>query len=175
MKELITINKLAKLSDTTVRTLHYYDEVNLLSPTSIGENGYRQYSKEDIIKLQEIMTLKELGFSLKEIKSLIDSDSIARQNAFMLQKEILDKKRERLTKIINSIEKLLEENTMSFNQFDMREIEDAKNKYKDEAEQNGGILMPIKNQLKRPMATQRLTGRLLPKRQMSSMICSLLG
>lgn len=66
-----TISQIAKLSGISVRTLQYYDEIGLLKPSSLSESGYRLYDEEALGKLQQILTLKELDFSLKEIQHLL--------------------------------------------------------------------------------------------------------
>ena len=66
-----TISQIAKLSGISVRTLQYYDEIGLLKPSNLSESGYRLYDEEALGKLQQILTLKELDFSLKEIQQLL--------------------------------------------------------------------------------------------------------
>lgn len=65
----MTIGEVAKKLGITVRTLQYYDEVNLLSPSSESQGGRRLYTDRDIIKLYQILSLKHLGFSLDDIKN----------------------------------------------------------------------------------------------------------
>ena len=64
------IKQVSELSGVSVRTLHHYDNIGLLSPQK-GENGYRYYSEKDLSYLQTILYYKYLGFSLKEIQSLL--------------------------------------------------------------------------------------------------------
>ncbi|GIN90932.1 MerR family transcriptional regulator [Siminovitchia terrae] len=73
---MITISELSKKANVTPRTLRYYDSINLLKPLGVTEGGHRTYRKEDIIKLQQIQFLKKVGFSLKEIKQLIENDDL---------------------------------------------------------------------------------------------------
>ncbi|MGG1679311.1 MerR family transcriptional regulator [Neobacillus sp. NRS-1170] len=77
MKNRFSIGEMAKLHNTTIKTLRYYDEINLLKPihTDIN-NGYRYYSTEQFEQLNTIHYLKELGFSLKEIKGHLDHRDI---------------------------------------------------------------------------------------------------
>ncbi len=71
-----TIGQLAKICDISIQTLRYYDNINLLKPSKINEeNSYRQYSDSDILSLRIILNLKEIGFSLEEINSLINNDN----------------------------------------------------------------------------------------------------
>ncbi|MDF2802984.1 MAG: transcriptional regulator, MerR family [Anaerocolumna sp.] len=65
----------AKKADVSIRTIRFYDKQGLLKPTFVNEAGYRFYSHQDFIKLQKILTLKSLGFSLEEIKNLTLGDN----------------------------------------------------------------------------------------------------
>lgn len=66
-KELLTVGELAKEMDVTVRTLQYYDKQGLLKPSAKSDGGRRLYTKKDMVKLHQILSLKSLGFSLNEI------------------------------------------------------------------------------------------------------------
>jgi DNA-binding transcriptional MerR regulator len=66
------IKDFADLTKVTVRTLHYYDQIGLLKPSFQKANGYRVYTDADLLKLQQIVTLKFMGFSLDEIRELLD-------------------------------------------------------------------------------------------------------
>ncbi|NAP01583.1 MerR family transcriptional regulator, partial [Halomonas sp. MG34] len=77
MKNLFTIGEMAKLHNTTMKTLRYYDEIELLIPIKVDlTNGYRYYSTEQFEQLNTIHYLKKLGFSLKQIKSHLDHRDI---------------------------------------------------------------------------------------------------
>lgn len=67
-KDLLTVGELAKEMNTTVRTLQYYDNEGILEPSSKSDSGRRLYTKKDMIKLHQILSLKYLGFSLDDIK-----------------------------------------------------------------------------------------------------------
>lgn len=71
-KQGMKVGVLAKRTGVSVRTLHYYDEVGLLSPSGRTEAGYRLYTDDDIVRLQQIKSLQQLGFSLQEIRSCLD-------------------------------------------------------------------------------------------------------
>ena len=60
------IHEVAKLTDITIRALHYYDEIGLLEPTKADKTKYRLYSENDLEKLQQILFYREVGFSLKK-------------------------------------------------------------------------------------------------------------
>ncbi|AFY55679.1 putative transcriptional regulator [Rivularia sp. PCC 7116] len=65
------VGELASLTGLTVRTLHHYDEINLLKPSEYSSSGHRLYREEDIMRLQQILSLRQLGFSLEEIKNCL--------------------------------------------------------------------------------------------------------
>lgn len=65
------VGELAKRVGLTVRALHHYDRIGLFSPSRLTESGHRLYSDEDLRVLQQILTLKQLGFSLEEVKRMI--------------------------------------------------------------------------------------------------------
>jgi len=138
IEKLLTINKLAKLCGITVRTLHYYDEIELLCPNSIAPNGYREYDSDNLITLQEILFFKELDIPLKEIKSIIDNPDYDKQKALKKHKELLILKRDRLNRIIKLVDSNLNDKKLSLKEFDMTEINEHINKYKQEAKDRWG-------------------------------------
>src|SRR3712207_494753 len=73
-----TVKEVSQLTGLSVRTLHYYDEIGLLPPTMVGENGYRFYDAAALRRLQDILLFRELAFPLKTIKQLLDSPSYDR-------------------------------------------------------------------------------------------------
>lgn len=97
----------------SVRTLRYYDKVGLLLPSLHTEAGYRLYSDEDLLSLQQILALKFLGFSLEEIKICLQTEPMRLQEALAAQKAMMKEKRSQLDSIIQAIdeaEKLLQTN-----------------------------------------------------------------
>lgn len=133
------INEVAKLTGITVRTLHYYDEIGLLRPSSISTTGYRLYDNNDIKKLQQILFFRELNFSLKEIKEIIKNPNYNKTDALKNQKQLLLLKRKRLDGIIELVENAIKgENYMSFKEFDTTEIEKLKKEYAEESKERWG-------------------------------------
>lgn len=65
------ISEFASVGDVTVRTLRYYDKINLLKLSDYTEGGHRLYTKDDLYVLQQIQSFKHLGFSLSEIQNII--------------------------------------------------------------------------------------------------------
>lgn len=134
-----TVKEVADLTGISIRTLHYYDEIGLLKPTSLTDAGYRLYFDTDLQRLQQILFFKELDIGLKEIKAIIYSPDFDKINTLKKQKAILQEKRKRLDKIIASINKELEGgNGMDFKAFDMSEIEKHKKEYREEVREKYG-------------------------------------
>lgn len=102
------VKEVADLVGISVRTLHHYDEIGLLSPEETTESGYRLYSEENLELLQQILFFKELGFPLKKIKEIINRPSFDRQEALLLQRKMLIEKRRRLDKMIATIDKTIQ-------------------------------------------------------------------
>ncbi|MBS4208014.1 MerR family transcriptional regulator [Bacillus sp. FJAT-50079] len=73
---MISIQQLSKQANVTTRTLRYYDAIDLLKPTGATEGGHRLYEETDLFKLQQIQFLQRIGFTLKEIKPLLETNSI---------------------------------------------------------------------------------------------------
>jgi MerR family transcriptional regulator, thiopeptide resistance regulator len=69
---MYTVNQLARLAGVTKRTLRYYDQIGLLQPTRVGENGYRYYGEQALLRLQQILLYRELDMPLDEIKRILD-------------------------------------------------------------------------------------------------------
>lgn len=80
------IGELAKQTGLSIRTLHYYDEIGLLCPSHRTEVGYRLYSNQDIIRLQQIVSLRQLGFSLKEIHECLKNPEFSFQQTIDLHR-----------------------------------------------------------------------------------------
>lgn len=93
MKKHYTTGAFAKLAKVSERTIRYYDQQGLLKPSFLMENRYRCYVDEDFMKIQKIITLKYLGFSLGEIKlMLLEEDEAMMQSSLDVQIAMLDKK-----------------------------------------------------------------------------------
>ena len=102
------VKEVADLVGISVRTLHHYDEIGLLTPDATTESGYRLYSDDNLDTLQQILFFRELGFSLREIKKIISSPSFNRQEALILHRKMLLEKRARLDKMLETIDKTLQ-------------------------------------------------------------------
>src|SRR6185369_11969573 len=95
----------ASLTGVTVRTLHYYDRLGLLKPSRYTGAGYRQYGERDFARLEQIVALKFIGFSLKEIKSILARESVDLAAALRQQREAISEKRKRLDHAIRAIQR----------------------------------------------------------------------
>ena len=73
MSKAYSVKQLADLAGVTIRTLHHYDRIGLLKPSSVGENGYRQYREEALYRLQQILFYRELGMRLADIKNILEA------------------------------------------------------------------------------------------------------
>ncbi|MDC7245819.1 MAG: MerR family transcriptional regulator [Sphaerochaetaceae bacterium] len=130
----LLIHELAQRASVTVRTLHYYDQIGLLIPNEISRNGYRYYDEENAQRLKLILYFKELGFKLSQIRKLIDSES-SRESLLVQQRHLLKLKTDRLNRMIDSIDSALKgERIMDFDEFDMKQIEDAKKTFQSETD-----------------------------------------
>ena len=102
------IQEFAKLAGVTVRALHHYDRLKLLSPAHRSERGYRLYCQEDIGRLERILVLRYLGLSLREIATLLNTP--AGRNAetlavtFERQRAALRERRDGLDRVLRAIE-----------------------------------------------------------------------
>lgn len=77
MKQYWKVGDLSKITGLTVRTLRFYNQIGLFSPSSQTESGHRLYDESDLSRLQPILSLKELGLSLEEIKSVLADEWIS--------------------------------------------------------------------------------------------------
>ncbi len=119
-----TVKEVSRLTGISIRTLRYYDEIGLLKPTKISENKYRLYDDKALERLQEIMFFKEMDIPLETIKKLLDNPKLDRKEILVFQKELLERKRNRLNGIIELIDDVREGvNTMSFEAFSEEDID----------------------------------------------------
>lgn len=119
-----TVKEMSQLSGVSVRTLHYYDEIDLLKPTVVAENGYRYYDHLAILRLQEILLYRELDFPLKKIKEIVEQPGYDKKQALLDQIRLLELKRNRLDSIIQHAKALqMEEEEMAFEAYDQKTIQ----------------------------------------------------
>jgi DNA-binding transcriptional MerR regulator len=102
-----TVKKLAKLSGVSVRTLHWYDEIGLLKPASLGENNYRYYEEEQLLLLQQILFFRELGFKLSDIQKILRTNNFDKSKALLAHRQTLEQNVNRLKQLITTIDKTI--------------------------------------------------------------------
>lgn len=120
-----TVKEISELTGISVRTLHYYDEIGLFSPTEKSEAGYRLYDDEALEKLQQILFFRELDIPLKEIRAMIENPALDRNQILQMQRKMLVTKKERMERLIANIDDILKGvNKMDFAIFDKAEIEE---------------------------------------------------
>jgi MerR family transcriptional regulator, thiopeptide resistance regulator len=107
-----SVGRVADLSGVTIRTLHHYDEIRLLSPGGRSDAGYRVYEDSDLERLQRILFYRELGFTLKEISTIIDDPNTDSMGHLRRQRRLLLERIERLGAMVDAIDYEMEANTM---------------------------------------------------------------
>lgn len=112
------IGLFSQIGKTTIKTLHYYDEISLLKPETVDEeNGYRYYSTDQLFKLHKIISLRQIGFSIEEIVSIIDGHNI--EEILLQRKKEIENKlinaKEQLSRINHFIFEIKEEKEMNYN------------------------------------------------------------
>ena len=100
--EEYSVGQLARLSGVSVRTLHHYDEIGLLTPVRAGSNGYRLYGRTEALRLQEILFYRDVGLSLTEIHDLLEGvpDAVER---LVRHRDRLQKHARRIAEIIDTL------------------------------------------------------------------------
>ena len=98
-------SEFAELTGVTVRALHHYDRLGLLRPTRRTRAGYRLYADRDVARLEQIVALKFIGLSLKEIKTVLEGEALDLATTLRLQREIISRKRGHLNRAIAAIER----------------------------------------------------------------------
>jgi MerR family transcriptional regulator, thiopeptide resistance regulator len=101
---MYTVKQLSKLAGVTPRTLHHYDEIGLLKPSRVGENGYRYYGEEAVLRLQQILFYRELGMPLEDIKKIMGRRDFDILGALHSHKEALQKQVTRLNRLIATVD-----------------------------------------------------------------------
>ena len=104
---MYTIKQLAQLANVSKRTLRYYDQIDLLKPSTIGDNGYRYYDQDKVLRLQQIRFYQELDFSLEQIRKILDKSDFNALQSLMAQKEALQQQAKRLDRLIDTIDKTI--------------------------------------------------------------------
>lgn len=132
---MLTVHEVSERTGVSVRTLHHYDAIGLLTPAEVTQAGYRLYDDRSLKRLHSILFFRELQFSLKEIKDILDDPGFDPQKALDQQIRLLELQRERIDRIIKQAKEMKKgDKTMGFDIFDHKEIE----QYKQEAKEKWG-------------------------------------
>lgn len=121
-----TVKEVSRLTGVSIRTLHYYDYIGLLKPSKMTEAGYRLYDDTALERLQMILLFRELNFSLKEIKNIIDCPDFDRKEVLDRQIRFLELQREHIDDLITLARgiQITGVNYMDFSAFDTRKIDE---------------------------------------------------
>ncbi|QHT45286.1 MerR family transcriptional regulator [Halobacillus sp. ACCC02827] len=143
---MMKIKEVADLAGCSVRTLHHYDHIGLLSPRTIASNGYRLYGESEIARLQQILFFREMDLSLVKIQQILDDPEFDERKALAHHRYMLVEKRHRLDRMIESVDRTLAsiqggtvmENKDRLEPFDSRSIEEHQKKYEQEVNNRWG-------------------------------------
>lgn len=120
-----TVKEISDLTGISVRTLHYYDEIDLLKPTEKSEAGYRLYDDKALETLQQILFFREFDIPLKKIKVIMEDPVLEKEQILRMQRKMLAAKKERMERLIASIDRILKgDREMDFEIFNRGEIEE---------------------------------------------------
>ena len=103
-----TVKQVSAMSGVSVRALHFYDETSLLKPAYHGANGYRYYEEPQLLRLQQILFYRELGFELKRIKRILGRREFEKIAALESHRQVLDKNLTRTRRLIETIDQTIE-------------------------------------------------------------------
>lgn len=103
-----TVSKLAKMAGVSVRTLHHYDQIGLLSPSTRTEAAYRLYGEPELLRLQQILFFKELDIPLDEVRQILDDPEFDQIAALEQHRQLLHRRMERLTRLLKTIDRTIE-------------------------------------------------------------------
>ena len=138
----MNVGEVAALAGVTVRTLHHYDRIGLLSPSERTSTGYRRYTPSDLDRLHQVLVYRELGFPLEEIAALVNDPDIDPVEHLQRQHRLLTDRLARVGRMVEAVEKALEAHTMGISltpeeRFEVFGDHDPE-QYKDEVEQRWG-------------------------------------
>ena len=144
-----TIMQLANLSGVSTRTLRYYDEINLLKPKRIGENGYRIYETEQIDMLEQILCYRALGVSLEEISRLLSATNTEKEQVLQRHLIALSERKLQIELFIKNVSKtilllkgdIIMTDEEKFKVMKQTLLSETEQKYGDELRQNNGEAM----------------------------------
>ncbi|MGW4894968.1 MerR family transcriptional regulator [Kitasatospora sp. NPDC004240] len=142
VKDGYSVGEVAKVAKVTVRTLHHYDEIGLLSPEGRTAAGYRRYRDTDLDRLQQILFYRELGFPLEEIAAILDDGSVHPTEHLRRQHHLLTERIRHLQDLAAAVEHAMEARKMGIQLTPEEKFEvfgeDYREEWEAEAEQRWG-------------------------------------
>jgi len=134
-----TIKEIADLAGVTTRTIRYYDEIGLLIPSEIGDNGYRYYDRENLLLLQQIMFFRELEVSLKDIQLILNRPEFNLVSALQEHRVTLQAKADRINTLIETVDQTIATIKGEWEMNDQEYFEGFdESQYEEEAKQRWG-------------------------------------
>jgi DNA-binding transcriptional MerR regulator len=134
---MYTVKEICHFAGATPRTLHYYDEIGLLKPSQIGDNGYRYYGEEAVLRLQQILLYRKMDMPLEVIKSILDRKDFEIQTALQEHRKILLQRIAQMELIVATVDETLlylkGEKRMETRQFFAGFSDEEQAKYEQEA------------------------------------------
>ena len=121
---MMTIKEMSELSGVSARTLRYYDEIGLFHPTGKSEAGYRLYDDDALEALRYILYFREMDIPLSTIKEIISNPALDKNHILEMQKKMLEAERDRINRLIDSIDAALKGAEMDFTVFSREESEE---------------------------------------------------
>ncbi len=106
-KDTYLVKAFARLAGVTVRTLHFYDQKGLLTPSLRTESGQRLYRRTDLLRLQQILMLKHVGFSLEEVRQLLDNPRYDVRRSLRIQQQAVARRVRELQQASRAIDEAL--------------------------------------------------------------------
>lgn len=139
----LTVGRLASLAGVTVRTLHHYDEIGLVTPSARTAAGYRAYGAADVDRLRQVLTYRRLGFGLREVAELVADPAADAVAHLRRQRDLLMEQRDRADAMVAAIDKELEARAMGINLTPQEQLEvfgtdKAGGEWADEARERWG-------------------------------------
>lgn len=145
----LTISEAANICGISVRTLHYYDEIGLVKPSEVTENGYRYYNQEALATLQQVLFYRELEFPLKDIAQFLQNPNYNKMEALQKHRNLLLLKRQHLDNLLCLVDETIGGKNMSKPKTTLADIERAKREYAQETKASYGSSEAYKESEKR--------------------------
>lgn len=134
----LTISEAASSYGISVRTLHYYDEIGLVKPSEVTQNGYRYYDQDALATLQQVLFYRELEFPLKDIAQFLQNPNYDKLDAMQKHRNLLLLKRQHLDDLLRLVDETIGGKNMSKPKTTLADIEKAKQEYAQEAKERYG-------------------------------------